>query len=236
MASTMTQAAPKPQELKLGQPSIFDGNPKKARAWINNTQLYLLVNKDVYNHDDKKIAFALSFMKEGAAELWALTKTEAAFIRNPPGFGTWTDFIKKFNDLFILENTKEQAIAWLTTTKVNDKLDILNYISKFKNNAALSEITNENVLINGTNKPFISNKFGKEPTKSPRGEITHSFPSKTTGTTTTPRKNETQMPWMLMPSESRNSPPKKDKGVLRTTFVSNAGNQDTGPTNAETPS
>ena len=148
VASTTTQTAPKPQELKLGQPSIFDGNPKKARAWINNTQLYLLVNKDVYNHDDKKIAFALSFMKEGAAELWALTETEAAFVRNPPGFRTWTNFIKKFNNSFILENTKEQAIAWLTTTKVNDKLDILNYISKFKNNAALSGITDENVLIN----------------------------------------------------------------------------------------
>ena len=148
VALTTTQTAPKPQELKLGQPSIFDGNPKKARAWINNTQLYLLVNKDVYNHNDKKIAFALSFMKEGAAELWALTETEAAFVRNPPGFGTWTDFIKKFNDSFILENTKEQAIAWLTTTKVNDKLDILNYISKFKNNTALSGITDENVLIN----------------------------------------------------------------------------------------
>ena len=145
---TTTQAAPKPQELKLGQPSIFDGNPKKARAWINNTQLYLLVNKDVYNHNDKKIAFALFFMKEGAAELWALTETEAAFVRNLPGFGTWADFIKKFNDSFILENTKEQAIALLTTTKVNNKLDILNYISKFKNNAALSGITDENVLIN----------------------------------------------------------------------------------------
>ena len=148
VALTTTQAAPKPQELKLGQPSIFNGNPKKARAWINNTQLYLLVNKDIYNHDDKKIAFSLSFMKEGAAELWALTETEAAFIRNPPGFGTWADFIKKFNNSFILENTKEQAIAWLTTTKVNNKLDVLDYISKFKNKAALSGITDKNVLIN----------------------------------------------------------------------------------------
>ena len=58
--TTTTAAPPKCQELKLGQPSTFDGNLKKARVWINNTQLYLLVNKDVYNHDDKKITFALS--------------------------------------------------------------------------------------------------------------------------------------------------------------------------------
>ena len=149
VASTTTAAAPpRPQELKLGQLSIFNGNPKKARAWINNTQLYLLVNEDVYNHDDKKIAFALTFMKEGVAGLWALTETETAFTRNPPGFGTWADFLQRFNNLFILENTKEQAIAWLTTTKVNDKIDILDYISKFKNNATLSGITDQNILIN----------------------------------------------------------------------------------------
>ena len=70
MASTTTTPAPsKPQELKLGQPSAFDRDPKKARAWINNTQLYLFINKDVYDHDNKKVAFALSFMKEGSARL-----------------------------------------------------------------------------------------------------------------------------------------------------------------------
>ena len=149
VASTTTTAAPpKPQELKLGQPSAFDGDPKKARPWINNTQLYLLMNKDVYDHDDKKRAFTLSFMKEGSARLWALTETETTFTNNPPGFRTWTDFLKRFSNSFIVKNTKEQAIAWLSTTKVNDKLNLLEYISKFKNNAALSGITDQNVLIN----------------------------------------------------------------------------------------
>ena len=147
-STTTTTAPPKPQELKLGQPSTFDGEPKKARAWINNTQLYLLINKDVYDHDDKKIVFALSFMKEGSAGLWALTETEAALTRNPPGFGTWANFLKRFNDSFILENTREQAIAWLSTTKVNDGINLLDYISQFKNNATLSGITDQNVLIN----------------------------------------------------------------------------------------
>ena len=110
--------------------------------------MYLLVNKDISNDDDRKIAFTLSFMREGAAALWALTETEAAFKRNPPSFGTWQDFLNKFSALFILENTKEQAIAWLTTTKVDKKTPLMDYISQFKNNAALSKINNEDVLIN----------------------------------------------------------------------------------------
>ena len=72
MASTIS-AAQKPQELKLGQPPAFDGTPEKARGWFNNVQLYLLVNKDIYNDDVRKIAYALSFMREGSAALWSIT-------------------------------------------------------------------------------------------------------------------------------------------------------------------
>lgn len=148
MASTTTTPANKPHELKLGQPSAFDGDLKKARAWINYTQLYLLVNQEIYNHDDKKVAFVLSFMTEGSAGLWALTETKTALRRNPQSFGSWNNFLTRFNASFILENTKDQAIAWLSTTKTSDKLNLLEYISRFKNNAALSGITNQDTLIN----------------------------------------------------------------------------------------
>ena len=146
--ASMIATQQKPQELKLGQPPAFDGDPAKARGWFNNAQLYLLVNKDIYNDDDRKIAFALSFMREGSTALWALTETEAAFKQNPPSFGTWQDFLDKFSASFILENTKEQAIAWMTTTKVDKKIPLMDYIFQFKSNTALSEINNEDVLIN----------------------------------------------------------------------------------------
>ena len=144
----MTAPATKPHELKLGQPTAFDGDPKKARAWINNAQLYLLVNKAAYNHDNKKIAYILSFMTEGSAGLWALTETETALKKNPQSFGSWNNFLDRFNASFILENTKDQAIAWLSTARTSNKLPLLEYISKFKNNTALSKIKNEDVLIN----------------------------------------------------------------------------------------
>ena len=152
----------KPQELKLGQPPTFNGTPEKARGWFNNTQLYLLVNKEIYNDNDRKIAFALSFMREGSAALWALTKTEAALKRNPPNFGTWQGFLNKFSASFILKNTKDQAIAWMMTTKVDKKTPFMDYISQFKNNATLSEINNQDVLINFYSRgipPFLMKKI-----------------------------------------------------------------------------
>ena len=147
VASTISTTQ-KPQELKLGQPPTFNGTPEKARGWFNNVQLYLLVNKDIYNDDDRKITYALSFMREGSAALWSLTETEAALKRNPLNFGTWQNFLNKFSASFILEYTKDQAIAWMMTTKVDKKTPLMDYISQFKNCAALSEISNEDVLIN----------------------------------------------------------------------------------------
>lgn len=90
------------------------------------------------------IAYALSFMTEGVAGLWATTFVTKALKTSPPNFGTYSNFLKEF----IQENAKDQAIVWLTNTRVTNALPLINYISQFKNNTALSEITNEDALIN----------------------------------------------------------------------------------------
>ena len=87
-------------------------------------------------------------MTKGSARFWVLTETEATLARNPQSFGSWNNFLTRFNASFILENIKDQAIACLSTARTSDKLPLLKYISKFKNNTALSKIKNENVLIN----------------------------------------------------------------------------------------
>ena len=250
MASTIS-ATQKPQELKLGQPPSFDGTPEKARGWFNNVQLYLLVNKDIYNNDDRKIAYALSFMREGSAALWSLTETEAALKRNPPNFGTWQNFLNKFSTSFILENTKDQAIAWMTTTRVDKKTPLMDYISQFKNNAALSKISNGDVLINFYSRgipSFLMRKiYGMDTVPNTidkwyqatlrfqhvqektneiaRGKMN---PSTRTTTETTITRKKTQTPSDYQTKNTKDES-KKD-------FASHAGKPDTFPTHAETPS
>ena len=138
----------KPTELKLGQPSAFDGETTKARAWLNTMQIYLHINKKVYGDDEKMITYALSFMAEGAAGLWATTFLTKALATGTPNFGTYANFLTQFKEMFFQENTKDQAIAWLTTTQVSKNFPLVEYISHFKNNAVLSEINNQDALIN----------------------------------------------------------------------------------------
>lgn len=80
------------------------------------------------------VAFALSFMTEGAAALWATTFVTKALATGTLNFGTFANFCTEFKQSFIQENVKDQAMAWLSTTQVSKTLPLGEYISQFKNN------------------------------------------------------------------------------------------------------
>ena len=138
------QPATKTSEIHLGRPDNFNGSANKASAWMDSIILYLMINNSVYNKDQKKIAFALSFMKEGSAS----TFTKKALSLPTPTLGTWTNLHNDFKTSFIHINVKNEAIAWLTTTTISKNLPLGDYISQFKNQVALSKINHKDTLIN----------------------------------------------------------------------------------------
>ena len=146
--TTQANQPARTSEIRLGRPDPYDGSASKASAWIDSISLYLLINNGVYDSDPKKIAFALSFMKEGSAATWASTVTKKALALSPPNLGRWEDFVREFKTAFIHIDIKNEAIGWLTNTIVSPKLPLGDYISQFKNQVAISEITHEDTLIN----------------------------------------------------------------------------------------
>ena len=68
----------KPIELRISIPEAFDGSYEKSMHWLYAVQFYLLVNKAVYNTNEKQIAFTLSYMTKGSALMWALTFHQSA--------------------------------------------------------------------------------------------------------------------------------------------------------------
>ena len=64
-ALPLTEETTKATEIKLNQPKPFTGKREDLKKFLQDTNLYLLVNNKVYNTDVKKIVFALSFMNEG---------------------------------------------------------------------------------------------------------------------------------------------------------------------------
>ena len=68
-ALPLTEETTKATEIKLNQPKPFTGKREDLKKFLQDTNLYLLVNNKVYNTDIKKIAFALSFMNKGGMQL-----------------------------------------------------------------------------------------------------------------------------------------------------------------------
>ena len=104
----------KPTELRLDTPKAYDGSPTTVKYWLNSVRTYLLINKDVYSTDDKKVGYALSFMTEGTAKSWAAVHTQTAL--DASSFGTFPDFITDFKTTFQSTNSTAEATTWLTNT------------------------------------------------------------------------------------------------------------------------
>ena len=98
---------------------------------MDSVKIYLMINRALYDSDEKNIAFALSFMKEGSAAIWASTFTKKALALTPPSLGTWTAFQTDFKTSFIHIDVKNEAIAWLTTASITKNLPLGDYISQF---------------------------------------------------------------------------------------------------------
>ena len=82
------------------------------------------MNEDVYNNDDKKIAFILSHMTKGPALTWAATFHENSVdTTGTMTLGTYSDFILKFNKDFKQWDVTGTTIAWLTTKQMTLKKD-----------------------------------------------------------------------------------------------------------------
>ena len=136
--------APSAKELCLRTPEDYDGKEVTFQAWIRSIELYLLVNEEIYNTNQKKIAFILSFMKKGSALGWAIIFTSDAIDNKK--FGTFADFKNSLTKAFLTTNLKAKALTCLQSiAQIKD--EILPYINEFKVTTHLSGIVNQTILI-----------------------------------------------------------------------------------------
>ena len=99
--------------VKLNLPKAFDGSRDKFRKFLQTAEIYLSINKKVYNNDLKKIGFILSFITEGQAEAWADKFIEEARTQNPGpdlDLGTYKEFVKTLKVTFLAYDSPGDAL------------------------------------------------------------------------------------------------------------------------------
>ena len=108
----------KTSELKLNRRKPFTGKRTEFDDFLQDIELYLDINEDIYNTDKKKISYALLFMNQGDAKSW-----KGQFIQNAQGptgldLGTWTQFVKELTNAFQPYNALRDALEHLTNRKM----------------------------------------------------------------------------------------------------------------------
>jgi hypothetical protein len=97
----------------MALPDKFNGTASKADAFFQQVYLYTTANQDVYNTNEDKIMFILSFMKSGVAGCWAnVVVDEAMASTTTSPWGTYATFLAKAKKVFVnpnkLTNTQHQ--------------------------------------------------------------------------------------------------------------------------------
>ena len=86
-------------EIRIGCPDEYDGKAETTQAWLDSVRLYLLINHTLYYDNNRKIAFALSYMKKGSAAIWAEVHRQQGLATL--SFGTSAQFQTDFENTFI---------------------------------------------------------------------------------------------------------------------------------------
>ena len=97
MADNTVTAA---KEARIGVPTPFYGKHRDLKRFLMTCKMHLQANRAIYDNDEKKVVFVLSFMMEGDTATWREqwlddhnAKAEASN-KTEMDFGTFSDLIK----------------------------------------------------------------------------------------------------------------------------------------------
>ena len=136
-APAPTSSSSRITEIHIGCPDKYDGKAETAQAWLDSVHLYLLINQALYHDNNRKIAYALSYMKKGSTATWAEVHCQQGFSNQ--SFGTFVAFKTDFEKAFGNANIQQEAMNWLATTRIATGEQLQEYINQFKLNIMHTE-------------------------------------------------------------------------------------------------
>jgi Domain of unknown function (DUF4939) len=151
LLNTMAQPANSSKELNLNKPDTFDGDQEKFRKFLQDVEVYMDINHEVYNMDLRKIAFVLSFMTAGATAAWKAQFIDNANAQPIPAnpnnkLGTYATFRKHLIKAFSMFDLVEDVLDKLQALRMKKNDSIDEHISKLKMLAVELKINTTNPL------------------------------------------------------------------------------------------
>ena len=137
--TTMTdRAVTAAKEARMEVPTPFPGKCGDLKKFLMTCKMHLQANQAIYDNDEKKVVFVLSFMTEGDAATWReqwLDNLDAkAKVSNKTemDFGTLTELITLLEKDFATYDAPGDALENMKNLQYDMKASIEDHISRFK--------------------------------------------------------------------------------------------------------
>ena len=120
----------RPTKLKLAALKPFTGNREDLNGFLLDLNLYLTVNREIYNDSFKKIGYVLSFMTSGDAKSWKDQYLEESNKGEYLDLGTWLEFMKALRESFEPYDAPGDAMEKIINLKKGDAT-VEDHIAKY---------------------------------------------------------------------------------------------------------
>jgi Retrotransposon gag protein/Zinc knuckle len=169
MPETVATTTPKASEnVKLNPPKPFTGKQSDFILFMQDVFVYLKVNKLIYNDDERKISFILSYLADGDAAVWKQqfiqTKIEESVEAktDEPSWRNYKEFVEALKKTFqpydkpaqALEDMKKLHLGDSSITEHNSRFRLLMSQTGMKDSLALMDLYRE-MLPWGLQSPII---------------------------------------------------------------------------------
>ena len=142
---------------KIKEPNTYRGERHKPRGWLAPLQVYFKAIKWAVGHDDKKILYAISLLRDDAGK-WITPYTEELI---PSTWENWAGFAEELRSQFRVIDAKGEARIKLKNMKQGQK-SMTKYWNEFRLVASETELDDSTAgewLLGGMN-PEIQNAWG----------------------------------------------------------------------------
>ena len=132
----MAEVVPTIKKTELNPPKVFTRKRTDLQRFLQDTFVFLTINKEHYNTDDKKIAFVMSFMTDGNTALWKqefISKVirDSVTAGNEITFGTYKSFIESLEKSFLPYDAPGNALDAMKRLRMGEG-SFEEHLAKFK--------------------------------------------------------------------------------------------------------
>lgn len=144
-ASAPSAPAVNPPKLTVAEPDEYDGSCEKFDHFLTSLDFNFLTRPSAFPTDQVKIYYALSYMKKGPAEQWAMS-TFQILRENRLAYPDWAAFEAALRGMFEDPNKTQKARLELKEIRQGPYESVDKFFSRFNHLKLLAKLDDEALL------------------------------------------------------------------------------------------